>query len=158
MFVWTLQLSTNQLLVKPMITPKSCLAEFVGHTAIVSDKKPWEKTIDSFCLGQLTRIVAVDRADENPEYLVTPLGLSEEDFWVYRVLPEWLIVVDSTELELAGRIIVADSRADIITLSQNPLTIELLNFLHYSCHKKFDAVLHPTTKVATKPVKKSYRR
>ena len=139
-----------------MLTPESCLSEFIGRTAIVNDKKPWEKTIDSFCLGQLTRIVAVDRADENPEYLVTPLGLSEEDFWVYRVLPEWLIVLDSAELELVDHIIAADSRAAIIALSQNPLTIELLGILHYSFHEKFDNVLHSKAKI--NPAKKSYRR
>lgn len=139
-----------------MFIPESCLAEFVGHTAIVSDKKPWEKTIDSFCLGQLMRIVAVDRTDGNPEYLVTPLGLSEEDSWVYRVPPEWLIVVNSTELELAGRIIATDSRADILSLSQNPLTIELLDVLHYSHRKKFDDVLYPKAKVAAKPAQKSH--
>jgi hypothetical protein len=142
-----------------MFIPESCLSEFIGSKAIVSDKKPWEKTIDSFCLGQLTRIVAVDRADESADYLVTPLGLSEEDAWVYRVPPQWLVVLDSAELELADRIIAADSRADIITLSQNPLTIELLGILHYSCHKKFDDVFHPKAKVAAKPAKKSqYRR
>jgi hypothetical protein len=142
-----------------MFTPVSCLSEFIGRTAIVNDKKPWEKTIDSFCLGQLTRIVAGDQADENPDYLVTPLGLSEEDSWVYRVPPQWLVVLDSAELELADRIIAADSRADIITLSQNPLTIELLGILHYSCHEKFDNVLYPKAKVVAKPAKKfQYKR
>lgn len=139
-----------------MFTPKSCLSEYIGRVAIVSDKKPWEKTLDSFCLGQLARIVAVDRADENADYLVTPLGLSEEDAWVYKVPPQWLFIIDSIELELADRIIAADSRADIIALSQNPLTIELLGILHYSCHKKFDDVLRPRAKVAAKPAQKSH--
>lgn len=135
-----------------MFTPESCLSEFIGSKAIVSDKKPWEKTLDSFCLGRLVRLVAVDRTDENPEYLVTPLGLSEEDSWVYRVSPEWLIVVDSIELELAGRIIAADSRADILSLGQDPLAIKLLDILHYSHRKKFD----PKAKVAAKPAQKSH--
>ena len=139
-----------------MFTPESCLSEFIGSKAIVSDKKPWEKTLDSFCLGHLVRLVAVDRTDENPEYLVTPLGLSEEDSWVYRVPREWLIVLDSIELELAGRIIAADSRADILSLGQNPLTIELLDILHYSHRKKFDDVFYSKAKVAAKPAQKSH--
>lgn len=122
----------------------------------MSDKKPWEKTLDSFCLGHLVRLVAVDHINENPEYLVTPLGLSEEDSWVYRVPPEWLVVIDSTELELAGCIIAADSRADILSLSQNPLTIELLDILHCSHRKKFDDVFYPNAKVPAKPAQKSH--
>lgn len=141
-----------------MFIPESCLLEFVGRTAIVNDAKPWEKTLDSFCLGRLTRIVGVDRVGESADYLVTPLGLSEEDAWVYRVLPQWLVIIDSVELELANCIFAADSKTEILGLNQNPVVKKLLSVLHYSYRKKFDDVLHPSAKVTAKPAKKSQHK